>query len=58
MEAQEKGRNVIDLNNIMVSSFERQIELLSYIETQVPEEQKYVLSESIDKINSLLATIQ
>lgn len=58
MEAQEKGRNVIDLNNIMVSSFERQRELLSYIETQVPKEQKSVLSESIDKINSLLATLQ
>lgn len=58
MEAQEKGRNVVDLNKIMVSSFERQRELLSYIETQVPEEQKSVLSESIDKLNSLLTTLQ
>lgn len=57
-QAKDKGRNITDVKNRLVSSFERQRDLLNYISPQVPEEQKAVLSENASKLDFLLVDLQ
>lgn len=57
-EAQKDGKNVIDLKRRLISSFERQKELLAYVAIQVPDEQKAILTENVSKLDSVLATLQ
>ena len=57
-KAQKDGRNIIDGWNRMISSFGRQLTLITYLSSQVPDEQKAVLSESASKLNSILSSLQ
>lgn len=57
-EAKKDGRSIVEVKMRVVSSLERQKTLLEYLATQVPEEQKAVLNENIDHLNSLLKSLQ
>lgn len=56
--AEKEGRDVVDLKNTLKSSLEKQILLLKYIETKLPDEPKKNIEENIVKINLLLPRIK
>ena len=57
-KAQEEGKNTIEQKNRIVSSFERQRELLNYLSTQVPGQERGVIDENISKLNSVLSALE
>lgn len=58
IKAKKAGRDVGYLKSRLNSSFERQKTLLSYLTSQLPEDQRLPLQESISKLNSLLQALQ
>lgn len=57
-KAKGQERYVVDLENRMRDSLGRQKELLTYLSSQVPSEQKDMVEENISSLNDLLTKLQ
>lgn len=56
-KSKKQGRNILDANARLIKSLKNQQSLLNYISTQVPEDQKNNVAESVSKIDIILDSL-